>query len=281
MRVAVNGVRLFVDLDGQSLVPEGPSMRERPTVLLVHGGPASDHTNFKPFTDSLADHAQVIYYDHRGMGRSDASEPSTWTLAQWAEDLAGLLDVLELEQPYVVGASFGGFVAQAFATKYPDRLSKLALLCTAPRSDPALSVGVFERLGGPEAAAAAERFLNGDAEAFPDYITYCAPLYTVSGVDPEVMTRVTVQPGTLGTFFSAGGDWHTMDFRNALSRIQCPTLVLHGDRDPVVPAPLAREIYAALPAGKGRLEVFENVGHGWFDEPERWRVSLTDFLFGD
>ena len=59
MHVTVNGVRLFFDVAGEKLVADGPAMRERPTVLLLHGGPGFDHTMFKPFFAALAEVAQV------------------------------------------------------------------------------------------------------------------------------------------------------------------------------------------------------------------------------
>ena len=53
-------------------MPDGPSMREKPTLLLLHGGPGFDHSIYKPVYSSLADCAQIVYLDHRGNGRSDA-----------------------------------------------------------------------------------------------------------------------------------------------------------------------------------------------------------------
>ncbi len=71
MRVLVNGVHLFFDVEGAGLMPDGPIMREKPTLLLLHGGPGFDHSIYKPAYSSLADCAQIIYLDHRGNGRSD------------------------------------------------------------------------------------------------------------------------------------------------------------------------------------------------------------------
>jgi len=126
MRVTVNGARLFFDVEGLRLVPDGPVMKERPTVVLLHGGPGTDHTIYIPDMSTLADRAQLIYFDLRGNGRSDPADPQHWTVSQWADDVAGLLDVLEIEQPYILGASVGGFVAQTFAVTYPTRLSNNA-----------------------------------------------------------------------------------------------------------------------------------------------------------
>jgi proline iminopeptidase len=69
MLVEVKGTRLWFDVDGPALVPDGPRMRERPTVVLLHGGPGSfDHSyfNFKPDFARLSQAAQVVYLDLRG-----------------------------------------------------------------------------------------------------------------------------------------------------------------------------------------------------------------------
>ncbi len=80
MHVGVNGVRLFFDVEGAQFVPDGPVMREKPTLLLLHGGPGFDHSLYKPAYGALADVAQVIYLDHRGNGRSEAGprNPGHW-----------------------------------------------------------------------------------------------------------------------------------------------------------------------------------------------------------
>ena len=62
--------QLFVDIEGPGLVAAGPVMRDKPTLVLLHGGPGYDHSGFKPAFSQLADIAQIVYYDHRGHGRS-------------------------------------------------------------------------------------------------------------------------------------------------------------------------------------------------------------------
>ena len=86
MHIDVNGTRLWFDVDGPALVPDGSEMRQRPTVVLVHGGPGSfDHSYFKPDFARLAEHAQVVYLDLRGHGRSDWGDAAAWSF----EDLRG------------------------------------------------------------------------------------------------------------------------------------------------------------------------------------------------
>src|SRR5205807_1707515 len=73
MRVQVGDTRIFFEVIGTKLVPEGPTMRERPTMLLLHGGPGFDHSVLATTLAPLADVAQLVLPDHRGQGRSDPS----------------------------------------------------------------------------------------------------------------------------------------------------------------------------------------------------------------
>jgi len=281
MRIAVNGVHLYFDVEGAGLVPDGSVMRERPTLVLLHGGPGADHATYRPFMSQFADRAQLIYLDHRGNGRSDEGIRDEWTLAQWGADVAGFLDALDIRKPMVLGASFGGFVAQAFATAYPDRVSKLALVSTAARSDAQLAAQTFTRLGGAEIGEIAYKHLTqtGDANTEADYMRRCLPFYAVGEFDLVALGRSIDRPEVRRHFFRRGGEWHTLDFRGALARIACPTLVLHGARDPVLPVELAQELCAAIQPGLAHLHVVENAGHGWGDRPEEWSHALREFLF--
>jgi pimeloyl-ACP methyl ester carboxylesterase len=133
MRVQVGDGRLFFDVEGAKLVPDGPKMRERPTLLLLHGGPGFDHSNFKPDLRPLAEVAQVIYLDHRSNGRSDRTPPDRWTLANWADDVRAFCEALEIEKPIVMGTSFGGFVAMAYGTRHPEHPGKLVFCTTSAK----------------------------------------------------------------------------------------------------------------------------------------------------
>jgi pimeloyl-ACP methyl ester carboxylesterase len=92
MHVAVNGTTLFFDVDGAKLVPDGRTMREKPTLIVLHGGPGHDHSIFKTGFSQLTDIAQIIYLDHRGNGRSVGSGKGSWNLNQWGDDVKGLCD---------------------------------------------------------------------------------------------------------------------------------------------------------------------------------------------
>jgi pimeloyl-ACP methyl ester carboxylesterase len=103
MFVEVNGARLYFDVGGAGLVPDGPRMMTKPTLVLLHGGPGFDHTSYKPAFSTLADIVQIVYVDHRGNGRSTGDDPRTWNLAQWGDDLKTFCGVLGIEKPIVYG----------------------------------------------------------------------------------------------------------------------------------------------------------------------------------
>jgi pimeloyl-ACP methyl ester carboxylesterase len=86
VRIRIGDGKLFFDVDGAKLVPDGFAMRERLTVVLLHGGPAMDHSVFKPDLDPLTHVAQLVYRDLRSAGRSDRTSPDRWTLDCWADD---------------------------------------------------------------------------------------------------------------------------------------------------------------------------------------------------
>lgn len=284
MRVLVNGVRLYFDVEGAALVPDGPAMREKPTLILLHGGPGMDHSFYKPWFSQLADIAQVIYLDHRGNGRSDASAPEHWNLAQWADDLRAFCDALGIVQPIVSGTSFGGMVALAYATRHPEHPAKLILISTEASgwSHPERRVAVFERLGGPEAGALAQRrFIDGhtDAATLEAWIRVAFPHYTRKPLQPEVLARTIRKPEVTRWFNRPDGEGRSFDFFPQLARIRCPTLVLGGEDDPMIPIESQADIAAALPPHLMRFERFARCGHGVVgDVPDQALAVLRDFI---
>jgi proline iminopeptidase len=286
VHVLVNGVRLFFDVEGAKLVPDGPAMREKPTLLLLHGGPGSDHSLLKPAYSALADVAQVVYLDLRGNGRSDAGPKELWTLAQWGDDVRAFCDVLGIADPIVLGVSFGGMVALAYATRHPAHPAKLILISTEAAGDTHLDrrVALFERFGGPEVGALARRrFLetagHPDEAAREAWRRLAFPLYTRTPRDPDTMRRAIGRPEVLQWFTRPGGESHSFNMVPDLRRIQCPTLVLGGEDDPMHPIESQADIAAALPPHLVRFERFPNCGHAVVpDAGERAIALMRDFI---
>src|SRR5579863_5866574 len=131
MFAAIRGTRLYFDVEGSGLVPDGPTRRERLVAFLIHGGPGGDHSGFKPSMSPLSERMQLVYFDHRGQGRSDPGDPATYTLDENVEDMEALRKHLGLGPIVSIGTSYGGMVAMAHAARYPDAVSRLVLIVTA------------------------------------------------------------------------------------------------------------------------------------------------------
>lgn len=281
MYVTVNGARLFFDVDGEALTPDGPRMRQKPTLVLVHGGPGADHSVAKPFFSQLRDLAQVVYYDHRGNGRSDLCDASTWSLEQWADDLKGLCYALGIARPIVIGTSFGGFVALRYATKYPEHPAAIGLISTAAKVDFRAIYEAFERLGGAEARRIAESYWEHPTEAGRAlYREKCVPLYTVrKGASTEWLSRIQWRDETALWFNGPHNEHGRFDYRDALSTIDCPVLLMVGEQDPITPPEFSDAIYAKLPPGRVTYLKFPECGHGVVaDKPEDALAAIRDFV---
>jgi pimeloyl-ACP methyl ester carboxylesterase len=278
MHVEVNGTRLWFDVDGPALVPDGAEMHARPTIVLVHGGPGSyDHSYFKPDFARLAREAQVVYLDLRGHGRSDWGDPADWSFEVCADDLRAFCDLLGIAKPVVYGHSLGSFVAMVYGARHPGHPGALVLQSGTARFDLGRMVEAFRRAGGDEVAEIVERVYGGDPNsATPEEWARCFTLFGPRVPDEEEQARKIVNTELRARGFELMTGF---DFLEQLGRIECPTLVCVGELDPVTPVAASREIVDALPDGIARLEVIEGAGHfTWKDAPDRYWPLLIEFV---
>ena len=251
MRVQVNGVRLFFEIEGTKLRLTQNSFVEVPTLLLLHGGPGFDHSVYRPAFSALSDIAQIVYLDHRGNGRSDHGPKDLWNLSQWADDVKVFCDALEIKQPIVYGASFGGMVAMAYATRHPSHPLALTLVSTTAQAHSHIDakIAMFSRLGGQEAGELAHRrFVLGDTspEVMAAWLKIALPLYTQKNLDPGAMERIVTNQEATAWFNRLGGEGRQFDMLADVPNIHCPTLVLGGQLDPMLPIECQRDIANAL-----------------------------------
>ncbi|MFL4470650.1 alpha/beta fold hydrolase [Tateyamaria armeniaca] len=150
-------------------------------------GPGYDHSTLRPYFDRFADTHQVIYLDHRGCGRS-SGEIDTWTLDQWADDIATFCAALGIEKPVVFGQSFGGMVAMHYGARHPEGPSRLVFSSTAAQFELDAAVDMMRHLGGDTAAEASRAFFSAPSlERYKVYGEVCLPFYTQS-YDPDAPT---------------------------------------------------------------------------------------------
>jgi pimeloyl-ACP methyl ester carboxylesterase len=278
MQVEVNGTRLWYDVDGPVLVPDEATMRERPTVVLLHGGPGSyDHSYFKPEFARLSQLAQVVYVDLRGHGRSDWGDPDAWSFELCADDVRSFCDSLGIVRPVVLGHSLGGFVAMLYGARHPGHAGALILQSTMARFDLARIVEEFRRAGGDQVAEIAERAYGGESSSVSDEEwARCFILFGPWVPGEREQARKIINPALR----PAGLELlRRFDVVDQLPRVESPTLVCVGDLDPVTPVAAAREIVHALPTAVAHLELIKGAGHfAWMDAPDTyWRV-VTDFV---
>src|SRR6185436_9039882 len=131
MRAKLRGTEIYFDVEGAGLVPDGGRMVEKPPAFVIHGGPGGDHTGFKPGFSPLAERLQLVYFDHRGQGRSATGDPKTYVLDENVEDMEALRNHLGLGPIVSIGTSYGGMVAMAHAARHPAAVSHLVLIVTA------------------------------------------------------------------------------------------------------------------------------------------------------
>lgn len=276
MHIDVNGTRLWFDVDGPFLVPDGPSMRERPTIVLIHGGPGSyDHSYFKPHFAPLRDEAQLVYLDLRGLGRSARDDPKEWSLERCADDIAAFAEALGIERPILLGHSMGGFVALLHAIRHPGVARALVLVSTVARWDQDRLAEGFRSAADDRIAELALRDFGGgdisDAEA-EEVLAAFGP----NVPEPDERARRIGNPelGPPGMELV-----RRFDVVAQLREVTCPTLVVVGEKDPVTPVDGANEIMAALPLGIGHRAVIHGAGHfPWLDAPEPLFKAIAGFV---
>jgi pimeloyl-ACP methyl ester carboxylesterase len=277
VRVALpDGTRIYFEVIGSKLVPDGPHMRERPTLLILHGGPGFDHSIMAHTLAPLSDVAQLVLYDHRGQGRSDGDDPAEWDLAHWVPDLVGFCEALEIEKPVILGQSFGGVVALAVGARYPELPSKLIVSSSLAKFRPDRAFPMFEKLGGPQVRAVAERhFSELSDESADEFLRVCLPVFNPTPIDPAVVARVILKSEVGNAWFRSEG--LQVDLFPELPNISCPSLVLGGELDPITPQADSEDIAAAIPHAE--MRIFEGAGHGVFrDQPEQAMEVIREFV---
>ncbi len=284
MRAALRGTEIYFDVEGMGLAPDGSAMRERPVGFLIHGGPGSDHSGFKPAFTPLSTRMQLVYFDHRGNGRSAKGDPALYTLDENVEDMEALRLHLGLGPIVSIGTSYGGMVAMAHAARYPDSVSHLVLIVTAAhRGFIARAQEIVRERCTPEQRRVCDMLWAGELntpEKLRHYYEVMGPLYAHRHDETAAAAtrgRGTNSPEPLNRAFGAGGFMETYDLRPELSRITAPTLILAGRHDWICAPEFSEEIHRLIPGSD--LRIFENSSHSIrVDEPQAMVDAIAGFV---
>jgi proline iminopeptidase len=274
-----------LEINGASLFYK--TMGSGDPIVVLHGGPGFDHRQFLPYIWELASRHKVILYDQRGTGLSSGSiDAESISIDTFIADIEGIREAFGIEKMNLLGHSWGGILAMNYGLRHQDKLRSL-IICSATASEDAFEVmrNTYEANRLPEDAErvreiySSDEFQNGDPQAIESFWRvffkpYFADQSLVSGLDLQ-FTENTIKNGeTVARYLLesiAGFDLH-----EDLKEIGVPTLIVHGDSDPM-PVECAERIHRSIAGSE--LVITENSGHWLFvDATETFTSSIQDFL---
>jgi len=235
-----------------------------PPLLLIMGMSGTALHWGEPFLELLRADFEVIVYDHRGVGASSRLQGPT-SIAELAEDAAGLLRALEIDAAHVLGISMGGMIAQELALAHPDLLRALVLGCTycgGPGSA-LMDPGLLRRAAEARASGDRERAIRASWELNVSPGFAAGQQNWARFLDISSRRRVA-----LAVIAEQSRAVLAHDTSARLEQIEAPTLVIHGTADQILPVQNGPLVAGLIPGA--RLELLEGVGHLFFWEcPER------------
>lgn len=285
MKATLRGTEIYFDIAGMQLAPVGKNFVERPVLFMLHGGPGSDHLRFKQHSLEIQEVAQLVFIDHRGCGRSKKTKQADYTLENNVEDIEALRKQLGLEKICILGASYGGMVAQSYAVRYPKRVEKLILVATACdyrfMDDAKKAV---QQHGSAEQIAACEPLWNGTFKSHKqvtEFFSIMGPLYAI--IEKRRKKKVVSESKTIWSYQALnqgfGGFLRSYDVTKKLRKITCATLVLAGREDWICSPAQAKKIASHIP--NATLKIFKNCSHAVAsDAHDRYIKIIKQFLRG-
>ena len=256
-------------------------------LVVIPGGPRFGFAHVRPALDVLASGRELIYVDERGSGASPAGDPASISTAGTISDLDAVLDGLGLEAVALAGHSLAAHMVALYAATRPERVRALVLLNPAPPFAPEhreqfgkemTSRRTPEDTDEMERIKASSEYEAGDVAAVERYyqVLY-VPFFNDRQVALSTQYRLTENRSrnrdTAQRLFADFGE-HALPTK--LGSITCPTLVVHGERDPV-PVASSSAIADAIP--QGELVVVPGASHyGFLEDPETVAAVIEPFL---
>jgi pimeloyl-ACP methyl ester carboxylesterase len=243
-----------------------------PVLVLLHGF-LFDSRAWRPQLEGLSDHFTVIAWDAPGAGQSP-DPPEAFGISDWADCLAGLLDVAGVESAHIVGLSWGGILAQEFYRRHPRRVRALVLADTYAGWRGSLSAAMSEE----RLATCLRDSLLPSTELVPRYLPgmHCG---SATREVREELASIMSAFHPVGFRLMALSSAHA-DARDLLPQIRVPTLLVWGEADARSPLDVAHQFHAAIP--NARLVVLPGAGHiSNFEAPAQFNAAVRNFCQSD
>jgi len=258
--VDLGDVRLWVEEQGDG-----------PPLLLVPGLGAGAWL-WAAWRDALAEDFRLVMPELRGSGRSDKPD-ARYTVAGFAEDLVGVLDVLGIDRAHVLGVSMGGYVAQVLAATRPERVDRLVLAATAVGGQNQIGPtgDVLARTIRPRGRSRRERLEDTYALGFSDAFRAAHP----DRLDAITAWRLA-HPQPEPAYYRQLLAGNAYDGAEVTPRVAAPTLVCVGEDDPIVPPENGDALAALLP--DARVERFPGRHLFVIEAADAFRAAVAAFL---
>jgi proline iminopeptidase len=273
-------------------------------LVIVHGGPGASHDYFLPYLLPLARHNRLIFIDERGSGKSEKlDDPAGYTVENMVEDVEAVRVGLGLGKIDLLGHSYGGVLAQAYALKYQQNLSHL-ILCSTFSSTRAINE-VFVRMKQNMPAELRDRINRMEAEGLfghgkdyeknrytndymiaawgEGYFPYLYQNHPDPNYDPiaDGVTSWDLYREMWGSHgeYVIDGNLVSVEYTDRLATIHVPTLITVGDHDESDPS-LAEAMHAKIAGSK--IVILPKSGHMTFvDQPKLFIGAVDGFLHGE
>jgi len=239
-------------------------------VLFIGGVGGDLRSRGNIFDSPLAAHFDLLAFDQRGTGLTDKPD-TVYTLAQYAQDAAAVMDAVGWDGAHIVGVSFGGMVAQELALRVPDRVRSLVLCCTTAGGAGGSSYPIHELSGLSPAERSRKMLAIGDSrynEAWQAaHVEETETMLKEAAADASPFLK---EPGGIAGITRQIEARSHHDSFDRLPSIQVPTLVCGGKYDGQARPEAVRNLHSQIPAAE--LQFFEG-GHRFLSQdPEAYRV---------
>jgi proline iminopeptidase len=277
MDATIDGVRIFYEPVGRA---------DGYPIIVLHGGPGLDHTEFRPWLDPLGESYQLIYVDERGQGRSDRVDPATLSLSRFARDVTELAAALGMRDYAVLGHSYGAFITLAHAVE--ESTASHYVISSGTASFSKTGQEIQQNLASFEPVELREQVtqswaLEPQARTPED----CARImrmqwpFHFASVQSEAYRRFLAEPDRtvyapeVLAYFATNE--YPIEYEGQLGTITKPTLIVTGDSDRTCTPRAGHDMHAGIPGSE--LVVLPDAGHMTFiEQPERYFAAVRDFF---
>lgn len=250
----INDIKLFYEIIGEGY-----------PVILVHGF-GGNRTEWFVQVPPLSEKFKVIIFDNRGSGKSDRPN-IPYTMEMFADDIAGLLDYLNIDKAHIIGVSLGGMIVQNFIIKYPELVNKVVLINTFPGFPNQQGINMYKK----NLINVYNDKLKDPEKSFYDHAYgFTRKFRKILKADPkkkhyglwsaeDIIKNSTIDIFTPQDILNSANAIAGHEVRDRLHEVKSKTLILCANKDRISPVLINRQIHELLP--NSEFKIIKDAGH--------------------